>query len=169
MGVTTFPMLPERLSADLTSLNPDQDRLAVVTELHVTPDGTVGHAVFRAIVRSHAKPDYPTVGAWLQGEGEMPRELAANPALEQQLHWQDEAAQRLENVRQRAGALNIATVEARTVMANGRVIDIALVESNRARDLIENLMIAANVAMARLLLAPAREALPSRCPAWRSC
>ena len=153
-GVTIFPMLPERLSTDLTSLNPEQDRLAVVTELHVAPDGTVGHtAVFRALVRSAAKLDYPSVGAWLQGQSEMPRELAANSALEQQLRWQDEAAQRLHTVRERAGALNIETVEARPVMSNGRIIDIAVVETNRARDLIENLMIAANVAMARYLVA----------------
>jgi exoribonuclease-2 len=151
-GVRTFPMLPERLSTDLTSLNPKQDRLAVVTELHVAPNGTVGRtAVFRAIVRSEAKLDYPSVGAWLQGQGELPRELADNPALEEQLRWQDDAAQRLDNVRERAGALNIETVEARPVMANGRIIDIAVVETNRARDLIENLMIAANVAMARYL------------------
>ena len=158
-GVRVFPMLPERLSTDLTSLNPEQDRLAVVSELHVAPDGAVTYAaVFRAVVHNHAKLDYPSVGAWLQGQADLPGALAALAGLEEQVRTQDEAAQRLEKVRQRAGALNIETVEARPVMANGRVIDIALVETNRARELIENLMIAANVAMAQFL---ARADVPS--------
>jgi exoribonuclease-2 len=151
-GVVIFPMLPERLSTDLTSLNPQQDRLAIVTAFDVAADGAVaGTSVYRALVRNHAKLDYPSVGAWLDGTGEKPAALAGRPDLEQQLRWQDEAAERLENLRRRAGALNVETLEARPVMAGRRVVDIALVERNRARELIENFMISANVAMAGFL------------------
>lgn len=153
-GVVTFPMLPERLSTDLTSLNPGQDRLAVVTQVQVNADGSVTDTrVFPALVHNHAKLDYQGVGPWLEGSGAPPEAIARDPALEQQLRWQDQAAQRLEGVRRQAGALNIETIEARPVMSNHQVIDIALVAQNRARELIENFMITANVAMAGFLAA----------------
>ncbi|MGH7471553.1 MAG: RNB domain-containing ribonuclease [Longimicrobiales bacterium] len=151
-GVVVFPMLPERLSTDLTSLNPLEDRLALVTAFDVDPDGELANPnVFRALVRNQVKLDYPSVGAWLDGRAKPPEALAASTELTQQLTWQDDAAQRLEHVRRRAGALNIETLEARPVMANGRVIEIACVEPNRARELIENFMVSANVVMAGFL------------------
>src|SRR5688572_829524 len=110
-GVIVFPMLPERLSTDLTSLNESEDRLAVVTEFRVDPAGVVsGSTVYRALVRNHAKLDYATVGTWLDGS-ELPADLARRPDLQQQVRWQDEAAQRLDVVRREAGALNIETIE----------------------------------------------------------
>src|SRR5688572_6064838 len=134
-GPVVFPMLPERLSNDLTSLNQAADRLAVVVELDVTPDGKVGRSdVYRAWVCNRAKLDYATIGPWLEGKRDAPPAVAADPRLEEQLRWQDEAAQRLRAVRRRAGALNVETIEARPVMASGKVIDLEVVASNRARD-----------------------------------
>jgi exoribonuclease R len=151
-GPFVFPMLPERLSTDLTSLNPGEDRAAVVVEMDVGPGGAVlRHDIFRALVRSRAKLSYDTVGAWLEGGTAIPPEVEAVPGLEQQVRLQDEAAQRLRALRRRHGLLELDTIEARPVIANGKVIDLEVPPHDRARDIIENFMIAANVAMARFL------------------
>ena len=152
-GVAVFPMLPERLSADLTSLNEGEDRLAVVVQMDVAPDGSVsGFDAYRGVVRNRAKLAYEAVGAWLDGEGPLPAEAAAVAGLEAQLRLQDEAARRLREFRRRSGALNLDTIEARPVVAGGKVIDVRQVERNRARELIEDYMVAANTAVARFLL-----------------
>ena len=151
-GPFVFPMLPERLCTDLTSLNPGQDRSAVVIEMDVGPAGAVArHDVYRALVRSRAKLSYDAVGAWLEGGTDVPPEVAAVEGLEEQLRLQDEAAQRLRALRRRHGLLDLETIEARPVVAGGRVIDLEVPAQDRARDIIESLMIAANVAMARFL------------------
>ena len=65
-----FPMLPDRLSTDLTSLNCGEDRPAIVVEMGIDPDGTVQNSdIYTAIVRNHAKLAYNSVGSWLEGEG----------------------------------------------------------------------------------------------------
>jgi exoribonuclease R len=152
VGITVFPMLPERLSTDLSSLNEDEDRLAVVVELDVDPQGKVGREdVYRALVRNHAKLDYETVGGWLEGTLPPPPELGRRPGLEAQVRLQDEVARRLLAERRRAGILDLETIEPRAVVAGGRVIDLKTVARNRARDLIEAFMVAANSAMARFL------------------
>lgn len=151
-GVAVFPMLPERLSNDLTSLNPEEDRGAVVVDLTLDAQGHPrGETVYRAAVRSRAKLDYETVGAWLADEGPLPEAVAALPGLEQQLRLQDAAAQRLFSVRRKTGVLALETLEPRAMVAEGRVVDIQATKPNRARDLIENLMVAANTALARYL------------------
>jgi exoribonuclease II len=151
-GPFVFPMLPERLSTDLTSLNPGEDRAAVVVEMDVGPGGAVvRHDVYRATVRSRAKLSYDAVGSWLEGGTSVPPEVAAVPGLEEQVRLQDEAAQRLRALRRRHGLLDLETIEARPVVAGGKVIDLEVPPHDRARDMIENLMIAANVAMARFL------------------
>lgn len=151
-GPFVFPMLPERLSTDLTSLNPGQDRAAVVVELDVGPAGAVArHDVYRALVRSRAKLAYDEVGAWLDGGTDMPPSLRSVEGLEEQVRLQDEAAQRLRALRRRHGLLDLDTIEARPVVAGGKVIDLEVTTPDRARDIIENLMIASNVAMARFL------------------
>src|SRR5437867_8915440 len=67
-GVRTFPMLPELLSTDLTSLNEGEDRLAIVTEFLVAADGSISSSrVYRALVRNRAQLTYSAVGSWLDG------------------------------------------------------------------------------------------------------
>lgn len=151
-GIITFPMLPERLSTDLTSLNEKVDRLALVIEFVVAPDGTVrSQDVYRAMLRNGAQLDYPSVGGWLGAGGECPAKVRASAALEQQLRLQDRVAQTLRSRRHRAGALELETIEATPVSEDGRVTDLVVRPQNRATQLIEDFMIAANTAMATFL------------------
>jgi VacB/RNase II family 3'-5' exoribonuclease len=151
-GVVTFPMLPERLSTDITSLNQDVERAAIVTEFTVAPDGSVSDpAVYRALLINHAQLAYDAVGHWLEGESPPPERLAASAELVEQLRMQDEAAGRLRLVRYRKGALDLETIEARPVMKDGEVIDLDLTHKTRARELIEDFMIAANTVIAEFL------------------
>ena len=76
-AATIFPMLPEKLSTNLTSLNFNEDRLAIVIEMIVSADGSVKDSdIYRAHVHNHAKLAYNSVAAWLEG-GAMPEALAA--------------------------------------------------------------------------------------------
>jgi exoribonuclease R len=151
-GVVVFPMLPERLSTDLTSLGPGEDRLAVVVEMDLDREGTVVRAdVHHALVHNHAKLEYEGTGAWLAGDAPIPPELEAVPGLAEQVRLQDEAAQRLLARRRRLGVLDLETVEPRPVVARGRIIDLQPVARGRARELIENFMVAANGALARFV------------------
>ena len=153
-GVTVFPMLPERLSTDLTSLNEGVDRLAFVIEFAVAPDGSLSdEAVYHAIVHNHAKLAYGDVGAWLEDDAPPPAPIAASPELAEQVRLQAEATRRLREERVTAGALNFESVEASPVIANGKVIDLAVTQRDRARDLIEDLMVAANRCVATYLRA----------------
>src|SRR6202022_909779 len=152
-GVAVFPMLPDRLSCDLSSLNEAEDRLAVVVEFDVAPDGGLGSAsVCRALVRNQAKLTYESVGDWLEGKAPPPQAIAGSSALQEQLHIQDEAAQHLRRARSIAGALDFESVEARPVVANGKVVDLAIVRRNRARDMIEVFMGAPKGSVATYLL-----------------
>ena len=151
-GVAVFPMLPERLSTDLTSLNEGEDRCAIVVELDVAEDGSiVREEAYRALVRNHAKLAYEPVGHWLSGTGARPKKIGSIDGLEAQVKLHDDVAQRLAAYRRRAGAVEIETIEARPVTAGEKVIDIAVSPRNRARDLIESFMVAVNGAMARIL------------------
>lgn len=147
-----FPMLPERLSTDLTSLAFDRDRAAVVVDMVVDGEGRVGEAeVYRAVVKNYAKLAYGALAAWLDGEGPMPAALAAVPGLDEQIRTQDKVARRLRQSRQERGALDFQTVETRPVFVGDSVRELAVERDNRARDLIEDFMIAANGATARFL------------------
>lgn len=151
-GVKVFPMLPERLSTDLTSLNEGVDRLAVVVQFTVAADGRPADvSVYPASVHNHAKLSYDVIGRWLDGSGPPPPEFATSPALEEQVRLQDEAAQRLRGARALAGALNFESVEASPVVADGKVVDIEVTQRTRARDLIEDFMVAANQCVANWL------------------
>jgi exoribonuclease-2 len=151
-GIATFPMLPDALSSGATSLLPDEERLAVVTQIDVAKDGSIAAShVYRARVVNHAKLVYDDVGAWLENHGEPPADIAKSPVLGEQLRLQDEAAQRLRRRRIEHGALQLETVEARPVAKEGKVIDLKLTLKSRARELIEDLMIGANGATARWL------------------
>jgi exoribonuclease-2 len=153
-AVTTFPMLPLQLSTDMTSLNENQDRAAVVMEFVVSADGSVGaHSVYRAMVRNHAQLTYNAVGAWLEGTAAAPPKVAASADLKAQLKLQDEAAHALRAARDRLGALTFDRIEPTPVISNGNVTEIAARQSNRAAHLIEDFMIAANEVMAQTLRA----------------
>jgi exoribonuclease-2 len=159
-GIAVYPMLPEVLSTDLTSLAQDRERLVVVIELVLTADGSVrSHDVYRAVATNEAKLAYDSVGAWLEGRGPVPPAVAQTPGLEEQLWLQDRAASLLKTLRQQAGALEFDTVEATAVGQNGKVQSIAVTRKNRARDLIEDFMIAANVAIAQYLAEQGRSAI----------
>jgi VacB/RNase II family 3'-5' exoribonuclease len=147
-----FPMLPERLSTDLTSLGQDQDRLAVVVETAVDGDGGAGvSSVYRAVVRNRAKLAYSSVGAWLEGRGELPAAVGAVPGLEAALRLQDQAAQRLKAYRHEHGALELETIEVQARFEGDAVSGLVAEARNRAKEIIEDFMIAANGAVARFL------------------
>jgi exoribonuclease-2 len=153
-GIRTFSMLPEQLSTDLTSLNQDTDRLAVVVDMVLAPDGSLtSGGIYRALVRNQAQLTYNAVGPWLEGSSAAPPKVATSTDLAAQLNLQDEAAQILFEERQRLGALNIDRVEAEAIIGDdGQVQGINTRKKNRAGDLIENFMVAANGVMARTLM-----------------
>ena len=152
-GIRTFSMLPEPLSTDLTSLNEAADRLAVVIDMVVGGDGSISSSsIYRAVVRNQAQLTYNGVGAWLEGGSAPPPKVGASAALQAQLKLQDEAAQILLNERHRLGALNIDRVEAEAVISDGQVQGINTRKKNRASELIEDFMVAANGVMARTLM-----------------
>jgi exoribonuclease-2 len=149
-----FPMLPEKLSTDLTSLNYASERHAVIVELVVGKEGALLRSdVYEALVRNHAKLAYNSVAAWLEGIGAIPSEISAIPGLDENLRIQDRVAQRLKTLRHEHGALTLETVEARLVFDADELKDLQAERKNRAKDIIEDLMIAANGATARFLSA----------------
>ena len=150
--VRIFPMLPERLSTDLTSLNENADRLALVIEMVVAPDGSVEKSeVYRARVRNRAKLAYRSVAEWLDGSGPTPEKIATIAGLADQLRMQDEIAQIMRSVRYLHGALEFESIEPEAVLRDGQVVDLRLEGKNRAKELIEDFMIAANGASAEFL------------------
>lgn len=151
-GVRNFPMLPEQLSTGQSSLLADQDRVAIVIEFTVDSQGSLASSeIYRALVRNRAQLQYNAVGAWLEGTGQAPPIVAASAVLQAQLKLQDEVAQELKSQRQKHGALNIDTDEVHPLVLNQQVVDIVKQQKNRATDLIEDFMIAANEVVARFL------------------
>jgi len=149
-GVKVFPMLPTELSEGITSLNENEDRVALVIEFTVDESGMVGNGkACRALVRNRAQLAYNAVGAWLEGKGPAPEKVAANTNLAAQLRLQDTAAQRMLGSRFQHGALDLETIETRPVMLANQAVEIARLEKNRATSLIEEFMVAANGVIAR--------------------
>jgi VacB/RNase II family 3'-5' exoribonuclease len=147
-----FPMLPKKLSTDLTSLAEDSDRAAIVIEMVVGPSGAVSDSdVYRAAVRNRAKLAYNSVAAWLDGSGPAPPRVATVPGLDEQLRMQDRAAQAMRAIRFQHGALSLQTPEAQPVFEGETLHDLVTEEPNRAKQLIEDFMIAANSVTARTL------------------
>jgi VacB/RNase II family 3'-5' exoribonuclease len=147
-----FPMLPEKLSTDLTSLAAGEDRLAVVIEMVVEGDGSVSASkIYRAMVHNWAKLAYNGVGPWIEGHGPLPEAAAAVQGMAEQLKLQDEAAQRLRRLRVERGALSLETIEPRAVFSDGQITDLKAEPPNRAKQLIEDFMIAANGVTATFL------------------
>jgi exoribonuclease-2 len=149
-----FPMLPDRLCTDLTSLNPAQDRLALVTEMVFNADASLaGSTVYRAQVHNRAKLAYDAVSAWIDGEADLPDAAAAVPGMEAQLRAQDALAQQLRARRHALGSLDLETFQPRALFNGEQVVDIRQQVQNRARQLIEEVMIATNGCTARYLAA----------------
>ena len=154
-----FPMLPEKLSTDLTSLNPGEDRMAMVIDMTVNADGhVVQEDVYRGLVHNYAKLAYDDVAAWLDGEQDEPEAMRRVDGLAENIRLQDGVADRMRDVRHENGALDLETIEARPVLRDGKVVDLRQSKRNNARLLIEDFMIAANGTTARFL---ARHKLPS--------
>jgi exoribonuclease-2 len=149
-GVKVFPMMPAELSEGITSLNENQDRVALVIEFTVDAAGTVADGKgYRAIVRNRAQLAYNSVGAWLEGRGPAPAKVAASADLAAQLKLQDTAAQRLDGSRYQHGALDLETIETQPVIQDGTPVAIKSQQKNRATSLIEEFMVAANGVVAR--------------------
>ncbi len=147
-----FPMLPEKLSTNLTSLADGQERAAMVIEMTIDAGGALtGSDIYRAVVRNRAKLAYNSVAAWLDGTAPAPARLAAVPGMDQQIRIQDQVAQTLKRVRREHGSLTLETIEARAVFERGVLSDLRPDERNRAKELIEDFMVAANGVAARFL------------------
>lgn len=151
-GVETFPMLPERLCTDLSSLCEGEDRRALVVDFFVLKDGNIRPGgIAPALVRNKAKLVYEPVGDWLEGQGVVPFKVADTHGLQAQIILQDEAAQRLHNFRMEQGALELETIEAKPIVHGETVVDLFVQKKNQARFLIENFMIATNRTMVAFL------------------
>ena len=149
-----FPMIPERLSNDISSLNYDEDRMALVVQYDIAPDGTLaGSDLFRAAVRNKAKLAYSSIGAWLDGRGELPSAAASAPGLAESLIAQDAVAQKLKKLRHENGALDLESPDPKPAIEGGRIYYGTAERGNRAKLLIEDFMIAANGVGARMLAA----------------
>ncbi len=147
-----FSMLPEKLSTDLTSLNYHEDRPAMIIEMVIGDGGVIqGSDIYRARVCNQAKLAYNSVAAWLDEKGPMPEAVAAVPGLADNLRLQDQVAQQLKALRHEHGALDLQTLEARPVFVGDKIKDLQADERNRAKEIIEDFMIAANGVTARFL------------------
>jgi len=149
-----FPMLPEKLSTDLTSLNFNEDRLSLVVEIAVGADGSLQESnIYRASVRNQAKLAYNRVAAWLEKNGITPDAMVAVKGLAENLRLQDRVAQSMKNFRHSRGALSLELIEAKAVFDGDQLRALEIAEKNRAREIIEEFMIAANGVVARYLSA----------------
>jgi len=147
-----FPMLPEALSTNLTSLNEEQDRLAIVADMVFKEDGSlVTSELYQAQVRNRAKLPYNSVAAWLTGTAPAPRRIAEVPGLDENLRLQDRVAQQLTGLRHHHGALSLESLESQAVFAGDALATLKLDQTNRATQLIEEFMVAANAVTALYL------------------
>ncbi len=151
-GIETFPMLPDQLSRGITSLLPGHERMAIIIEYAVLPDGSVRHGdIYKAIVLNKAKLIYEEIGDWLEGTSPLPSAVHAVPGLEEQLRLQNEASKILRQHRREQGALELSTIEANPVVEGDEIRDLVVQKQNLARCLIEEFMVAANGTMVAFL------------------
>jgi exoribonuclease-2 len=151
-GVATYPMLPEALATNATSLLDAQDRLSVIMDMRIADSGEVNHGEFYlALVRNKAKLTYNATGAWLESRGPIPPAAATVPGCDEQLRLQMEVSARLRQFRKQQGALCFGSVETTPVIEQGVVKDLRPNGHNAATDIIESFMVAANVSMAKFL------------------
>jgi len=149
-----FPMLPEKISTDVTSLNFNEDRLSIVVEMVIGADGSLQESkIYRAWVRNHAKLAYNSVAGWLENNGAIPEAIVAVKGLDENLRLQDRVAQSMKKLRHVHGALSLETIEAKPVFDDDQIRSLEIEEKNRAKEIIEDFMIAANGVTARYLAA----------------
>ncbi len=149
-----FPMIPEKFSTDLTSLNLNEERLALVSEMVINAGGKLLNSeIYRARVRNHAKLAYNRIAAWLDGNGAVPEAVSSIPGLDENLHVQDKAAQGMKKLRHVEGALSLQTIQAKPVFDGDQIRALESEEKNRAKEIIEDFMIATNGVTARYLSA----------------
>ncbi|MBE2224372.1 MAG: RNB domain-containing ribonuclease [Anaerolineae bacterium] len=149
-----FSMLPEKLSTDFTSLNFNEERMAVVVEMVIGADGSLQNSdIYRARVQNHARLAYNSVAAWLDGNDAASEEITAVPGLSENLRLQDNVAQSLKTLRHVHGALSLETIEARPVFDGDQIRDLEVEKKNRAKEIVEEFMIATNGVTARFLAA----------------
>jgi exoribonuclease-2 len=152
LGVVTFPMLPDKLSKGISSLLADKDRLALVMEYTIFPNGdTAPGAIYRAMVRNKAKLVYEEIGDWLEAKGDIPAIVTKIAGLREQILLQNAAAQKMNAFRMERGALDLDTLEANAVVKDDVVLDIVVQQKNLARSIIEEFMVAANGTMVSFL------------------
>jgi exoribonuclease-2 len=145
-------MLPERLSTDITSLGFNSERQAIVTELLLDAEGNIKtEDVYSALVMNKAKLAYDSTAQWLDGLAAMPGKIAAVPGLDDNIRLQDEVAKKFKKLRHDNGALDFDTIEAHAVFEGNTITAIKTEKNNRAKELIEEFMIAVNGAIARFL------------------
>jgi VacB/RNase II family 3'-5' exoribonuclease len=150
----TFPMLPEEISTGITSLNLNDERLALVIEIVIGADGSLQDAdIYHGWVSNHAKLAYNSLAAWLEGNGDIPEAVKFVKGLEENLRLQDKATQRMKHLRHIHGALTLETIEAKPVFDGDQIRALEIEQKNRAKEIIEDLMIAANGVTARYLSA----------------
>ncbi len=159
-GVRNFPMLPNELSTDMTSLNENVDRSAMVVEFVVDAQGIRSQpSIYKAKVRNKAQLAYSRVGPWLEGQSDPDVKIEGSPELQTQLKMQNEAAQALREHRVSEGALEFHRIEADPVIVDGEVRSIVTAPKNHATELIEDFMVAANETMAETLQAAGRSSI----------
>ena len=155
-----FPMLPEKLSTDFTSLNPHEERVATVTEMVFAPDGEMLRShITRARVHNKAKLAYDAVAAWIDGHGPLPEAADRVPGMDEQIRTQDSVAQQLRARRREHGSLEFETFQPRAEFQGDQVVAIKQQVQNRARQLIEEFMVATNGVTARFLAGKRRAAI----------
>jgi VacB/RNase II family 3'-5' exoribonuclease len=149
-----FPMLPEKVSTDVASLNFNEDRLSIVVEMVIGEDGSLQDSnIYKAWVCNHAKLAYNSVAAWLDGSGVMPEAIAAVNGLAENLKMQDRVAQKMKGFRHIHGALSLETIESKPVFDGDQIRTLEIEEKNRAKEIIEDFMVATNGVTARYLSA----------------
>ena len=146
------PMLPEVLSNGICSLVPNEDRLAVVCDMRVSARGRVSsYAFYDAVIHSHARLTYDTVQGLLDGTSGVPDNVAGSVKV---LH---DVYRALRKQRDDRGGLDFDAHETTLRLKDGRPVGVDPVERTDAHRLIEEAMIAANVAAARHLEAVGRD------------
>ena len=155
-----FPMLPEKLSTDFTSLNPHENRVATVTEMVFAPNGALVRShIRRARVHNKAKLAYDAVSVWIDGNGPLPEAAGRVPFMDEQIRTQDSVAQQLRARRREQGSLEFQTFQPRAEFEGDQVVAIRQQVQNRARQLIEEFMVATNGVTARFLVGKKRASI----------